>query len=426
MYGTFRWSWERTRVVLGCGSAIALVALSVSNGYDGIDTGRAAGGKFGLTAAPFFGHYSWPYEFWRWCVAVAVGVAVVAIVERVTRWQRWVAVIAASSLVGGAWAWVLQWVRNKDLALLLTNATDYRPFIPKVRSGYFADYIDLLPQAPTHVKGHPPLALGTVWVADPLVPGAFALAMVILGAMVLAMLLVLDTVRRTAGMAAARSAVMPVVLIPSAVWAFVSFDTVVMCEVALATWFATLALERSRRAIAFGALSGLVCGIVIFTTYGGVAMLVLPAVVLWRRWGALCAAAIGGGAVIAFFAGLGFWWIDGLTATKYYYVEGISSMRPYWYFTFLANPAIVAISIGPSAVIGWFRRRAPMVAWAALAGAVIADVSGMSKGEVERIWVPFMPWIAVGSVGSGMRARTVGALSIGVSLLVTLVLKSPW
>ena len=34
---------------------------------------------------------------------------------------------------------------------------------------------------------------------------------------------------------------------------------------------------------------------------------------------------------------------------------------------------------------------APLVAIA------LADLSGLSKGEVERIWLPFMPWLVAGA-----------------------------
>ena len=30
-----------------------------------------------------------------------------------------------------------------------------------------------------------------------------------------------------------------------------------------------------------------------------------------------------------------------------------------------------------------------------MAGVVVADLSGLSKGEVERIWLPFVPWVTV-------------------------------
>lgn len=265
-----------------------------------------------------------------------------------------------------------------------------------------------------------------MWLVEQIVPGAFALAMVILGALGLGMILVLDTVRRTAGAQVARAALIPVTVIPSLMFAFVSFDTVIMFELALATWLATLATRSGWRAILAGGACGVVCGVLIFTTYGGVTMLVLPIAVLWRKWVPTFAAALGGGAVVAFIAGLGFWWLDGFEATKRYYLEGISSIRPYWYFTFFANPALVAISIGPGAVLGWFRKKAPLVAWAGLAAAGIANLSGMSKGEVERIWVPFMPWIAVAGAGSGLKPRTMAALSVAMGLIVTLVLNSPW
>jgi hypothetical protein len=34
-----------------------------------------------------------------------------------------------------------------------------------------------------------------------------------------------------------------------------------------------------------------------------------------------------------------------------------------------------------------------MLVGAALAALLLADLSGMSKGEVERIWLPFVVWL---------------------------------
>ncbi len=54
------------------------------------------------------------------------------------------------------------------------------------------------------------------------------------------------------------------------------------------------------------------------------------------------------------------------------------------------------------------------IALASLATVLLADLSGMSKAEVERIWLPFVPWLLVGtallprpvaSLGAGRAAR---------------------
>ena len=69
-----------------------------------------------------------------------------------------------------------------------------------------------------------------------------------------------------------------------------------------------------------------------------------------------------------------------------------------------------------------------MVAGGALTAIVIADVSGLSKAEVERIWLPFLPWLVVaagaafaerarGPAGVARRAGRVGAARAGGGVL---------
>ncbi|OLT20766.1 hypothetical protein BJF78_09465 [Pseudonocardia sp. CNS-139] len=67
-----------------------------------------------------------------------------------------------------------------------------------------------------------------------------------------------------------------------------------------------------------------------------------------------------------------------------------------------ANLAAVAFAAGPAVVAGLSRFRprllpagAALLTAAALAAIVLADLSGMSKAEVERIWLPFVVWLVV-------------------------------
>jgi hypothetical protein len=60
---------------------------------------------------------------------------------------------------------------------------------------------------------------------------------------------------------------------------------------------------------------------------------------------------------------------------------------------------------------------------------MLANLSGMSKGEVERIWLPFMPWLVPAAVTAfdEPRLRTTWLLvqvmwTIGLQVLV----RSPW
>jgi hypothetical protein len=132
------------------------------------------------------------------------------------------------------------------------------------------------------------------------------------------------------------------------------------------------------------------------------------AIVIWhRRWRALVLAGAGVGLVVAVFAMLGFWWPEGLRATHAEYLKGIGGLRPYGYFL-IANLAAFAIAIGPGAVAGLAHlrdRRLWILVGAAWLGVAAADVSGFSKGEVERIWLIFWPWVALAAAALPVTSR---------------------
>jgi hypothetical protein len=94
------------------------------------------------------------------------------------------------------------------------------------------------------------------------------------------------------------------------------------------------------------------------------------------------------------------------------YNQGIAADRPYAYWVW-ANVACLLLAAGPamapvlrravltagtSVLVG---RRPVAACWmlplAATAAMVAADLSGMSKAEVERIWLPFAVWLAAGA-----------------------------
>jgi hypothetical protein len=58
---------------------------------------------------------------------------------------------------------------------------------------------------------------------------------------------------------------------------------------------------------------------------------------------------------------------------------------------------------------------------------VLADASQMSKGEVERIWLPFVPWILVSCALLPERWRRGGlVLQVVVALVVQHLLATGW
>jgi hypothetical protein len=171
-----------------------------------------------------------------------------------------------------------------------------------------------------------------------------------------------------------------------------------------------------------------------YLSYGLVLLALIPVGVgVHRRRPAplLVAGALGVVLVVAATWVSGFRWWDGLRATRHEYFAGVASRRPYEYFVF-GDLAVFALLIGPAAVAGLGRlRRSPagLLVGLALAVVLLADLSGMSKAEVERIWIPFGPLVAVGAAfvaTSRDRACAWLAAQIGVTAVLAVGVRSPW
>jgi hypothetical protein len=108
--------------------------------------------------------------------------------------------------------------------------------------------------------------------------------------------------------------------------------------------------------------------------------------------------------VAALHLGYGFNWLTGLAQLRIRYYQGIASGRPFSYFVY-ADLAAWLVSCSPLLAIGFGRalgvlihgRTRPwtqdqvvaLVALSGVAAALVADLSGMSKAETERIWLAF-------------------------------------
>ncbi len=68
-----------------------------------------------------------------------------------------------------------------------------------------------------------------------------------------------------------------------------------------------------------------------------------------------------------------------------------------------------------------------LLAGAAAACVVLADASQMSKAEVERIWLPFVPWLTLSCALLPARWRRAGlALQLFAALVVQHLLYTSW
>jgi hypothetical protein len=177
---------------------------------------------------------------------------------------------------------------------------------------------------------------------------------------------------------------------------------------------------------------GLLFGVLAFLSYGLVLLALLPLLVAWsrRRVRPVALAALGASAVFAAFAVAGFWWFAGLDATRARYNAGVASRRPYGAFL-LANVACLAIATGPAIAVALARlrdRRLWLLVGGVLLALAIAALSGMSKGEVERIWLPFSIWLlpAGAALAVGRRASWWLGAQLAFAIGLQTLVRSPW
>ncbi|WP_209670683.1 hypothetical protein [Amycolatopsis magusensis] len=268
--------------------------------------------------------------------------------------------------------------------------------IPVMLREFSSRILDFQPDSwTTHVSGHPPGAtLVFVWLDRVgLGGGAWAATVCVLVGCLFAVAVPV-TVRALGRPEAARAMLPFVALFPGVIWLGVSADG--LFAGVTATGIALLALSRRRPPLAL--LAGVVLGFGIFLSYGLV-LIGLIALAVVRSWRALGLALVGALAVVVVFALAGFWWLDGYHLVVERYYQGIASERPYGYWVW-ANLACLAIATGPALVAGVRRTVAgrwsdPVVllGLAALLVVAFADLSGLSKAETERIWLPFAVWL---------------------------------
>jgi hypothetical protein len=348
--------------------------------------------------------------------AVAVAVLVVTQGPAWAQRLRWGPLLAAGYATALAWTMSLALVDGWQRGVVerLTSSQEYLHDVPRVTGvgamlRTFTDHI--LTDSPgfwtTHVGAHPPGAFLTfVWL-DRLGLGGggpAGLFVVLVGAS--APVAVAVAVQAFGAEDVARTALPFGVLLPGAVWVGVSADG--MFAGVLAWGVALLAVGATghgRRADAAAVGGGVLLGWCLYLSYGLVlgGLLALAVLALARDPRAGLLATAGVLAVVAAFTAGGFWWFTGFDRVQVIYAASIAATRPYGYFVW-ANLAAVLLALGPAVVAGVRRAvarpRALPVAAAVLAGAglaaiLLADASGMSKAEVERIWLPFAVWLVL-------------------------------
>ncbi len=429
------------------GAALVLVAV-VLPPLTGTDV-RAG------SAAPLLG--DWMLRYGPSSV-VALGVVVAAgtpsLRRRVAR-MSWGRLLLGSWLVAVVWMVSLALVDGyAGLGRILDSGTEYLQSARMVDDvgELLRTYVARIPfdrpdHLAVHLAGHPPGAVLLFIGLDRLGLGAWQVAgpvVVAIGASVPAAVAV--TLDRLGARAAARAALPFLVVGPAAVTAAVSADAVFA---ATAAWGAAAlagatAASRRRERWALAVASGLLLGWSLMESYGLALLALLALAVLaagpgpWRRRAGV-AAATGGTAlaVVLAFVPLGFAWWEAFPVLHERYWAGIASQRPGWYWVF-ANLAALVLVAGPMlpaglgaasapivrlasatgrrAAAGWELRAGPLVA-AGVAMVAVADASLLSKAEVERIWLPFLPWMLLAVLWLPVRWRRCGLVAQGVAAL---------
>lgn len=454
-----RRSGVRADLVAGAAALLfVFVVLAV-----GMLTGaRLYGSEHFGDASPSFGEYPIlahlsPHVGPGTLLAVVVAVAAVAWGPGLAERLRLRVALPGAYLLSVSWTFALALVDGWRPGVVhrLATGSEYLHEVPGITDipamlRTFTDRILATQPDPwtTHVSGHPPGAtLVFVWLDRIGLGGSTAAGIFcVLAGGVVAVAVPL-TVAALGRPDLARAALPFVALLPGAVWMGVSADA--MFAGVVAAGVAALAVGATRLTAGRSAggllcvVAGLVLGFGIFLSYGLLLMapIALAVVLVTRCWRALVYAVPAALAVAGVFALAGFWWLDGYGLVVERYYSGIASDRPYWYWVW-ANLACLAVVVGPATVAGLRRtaprfleglpgRAAPTPVVALVRGAALAvlaaDLSGLSKAETERIWLPFAVWLvlAVATLPRPSRRWWLVAQA-GTALAVNHVLLTNW
>ncbi|GAA1520636.1 hypothetical protein [Nocardioides humi] len=348
-------------------------------------------------------------------LAVLVGLAVVLRGHRVAGWLGWRRLLAVSWMASSAWLLGLALVDGPaGLSRVLGNRHEYLGTARAVGSvpALLASYIDHIPYDspghwPTHVAGHPPGMLLLFVLLVRLGLGGDLMAGIVVAFLAASLpAAVLVTVRALGNEDLARQAAPYLVVTPAGVFLAVSADAVIATVVAWGLAALALASRTTlRQGWGWAVVAGVLLGYAVQMSYG-MPLAGLPALavlVAARRWWPLpVAAAVALGMALGF-AALGFAWWEALPVLRQRYWDGIAAQRPasYWLWGNLAALLLSGgVLIGASVGAAWAARRDERVATSLVGGALVAvlvaDATLMSKAEVERIWLPFVPWLTVG------------------------------
>jgi methylthioxylose transferase len=412
----------------------ALVVVSIKWGEHVV----AVGDRLRIHAPPLAGDYR-DRSGTILLAPIAVAGLVVALGPRLSRTLRWRMLLALAMATAIVWAVTLGLNDGWQGLTHPLLPQQYLRTVPRVGNplAFLRTFTDRLSTYNIHTQGHPPGMVLILWTLDRLGLGGTGpnLALVLAGGAA-SISAALVASRNVAGEAAARAATPFLVLAPAAIW-WSSGDAFFA---GVSAWAVTLVILATGKDGSSGdrlALAGgLLFGVTAMLSYGLVLLAVIPVVVAIarRRARPLVVASIGPVLVFFGFLAAGFNWFDGLAATRTQYWAGVASRRPYSYFV-VGDLGAFALAVGPAAAVGLAHlrdRRTWLLVGGVIAVIALADLSGMSKAEVERIWLPFVPWMLLATAAvAGPRLRTgrMQALLLvqgALAIVIQAAVRSPW
>jgi len=416
-----------------CSLIIAAVLIPAVTGWDV----HARTGS-GPTLPPWHGYLD-PKVGPGTAAALAIGILGVSFAARLARTLSFGGLLGATYVASLAWLLALALVDGTaGISRVLGNPDEYLPTARQVDDvgallrGYVARVpLDSPDHWPTHVAGHPPgMLLFFVGLVRVGLGGDLAAGLVVTCIAATVAPAVLLTLRILGAEPTARRVAPFLVLTPAAVYLAVSADAVMT---AVSAWAMVLLALGATRGWWWSVPAGLLFGFLVMMSYGlvlfGIVALAML-VGLWS-WRPLLPCAASALAVVVAFSVVGFTWWQAFPVLVDRYWAGIAADRPAAYWSW-ANLALLLATAGPLVASGCaeVRRltRAPRAlvlgAWLAVG---IAAASLMSKAEVERIWLPFMPWLTIGIAALPDRWQRPGlALQIVVALLLQHLLYTSW
>lgn len=419
------------------GAAVGVWAGLIAASHIAVRVIEAFGSRMYIDAPPLFGWFSVRVSLWV-VPAVALAGIVVGVGPHIAARLPWRVLLCVLPLVAGAWAVALTLFDGPEaITRPLEHPADFLAGVPLMTSpsSFLATFAEEIDTYPTHVQGHPPgIMLLLWWMERAGLGGSGPAAAVLIAAGALAVPACLLALRDLAGGERARAAAPFLVLAPLWMWVATTGNALFL---GLGTWGVALCVlatgRRGLRSDLLALAGGLLCGLALFSSWGAVPLgvVVLTVAYMRRRIRPLVLGALPILALVAAFGGFGFWWWEGLLATREQYAAGVARLRPYPYFIF-GNLAAFGIALGPAVAAGLARLR-DNGTWVLVAGGLIAvvltNLSGLSKGEVERIWLHLAPWVLIATTALAHRGyahRGWLAAQGTFALVVGVVVWTPW